>query len=79
MGAQLVRPDIRQSSRRDRSLNSRTSTTPAMASAKTMINPINAADLRWSASSSPCSDWLFISFAKRSFGLRSAADNSPAR
>ena len=52
IGAQLVRPDIRQSSIRDRSLSSRTSTTPAIASAKMMINPISAADLRWSVSSS---------------------------
>jgi hypothetical protein len=46
IGAQLVRPDIRQSSSADFWRSSRTSHTPAMASAKMMINPISAADLR---------------------------------
>ena len=49
-----MRPAIRQSSIRDRSLSSLTSTTPAIASARMMINPMSAADLRWSAPSSLC-------------------------
>lgn len=75
IGAQFVRPDIRQSSRRDRSLSSLTRTTPAIASARMIINPISAADLRWSAPSSPRSDRLSI-------GLLMALlfeDNSPDR
>jgi hypothetical protein len=63
IGAQFVRPDIRQSSSRDRSLSSRTSRTPAIANAKIMIKPISAADLRSSASRSPSPELLFISMA----------------
>jgi len=63
IGAQLVRPDIRQSSSADFSLSSRTSHTPAIANARMMINPISAADLRWSASSSPFWD-RFIDLPK---------------
>jgi hypothetical protein len=46
-----------------------------MASARMMINPISAADLRWSAPSSPCSDRLSIGLL---IGLL-YEDNSPDR
>ena len=66
IGAQLWRPDIRQSSSRDFSLSSRTITTPAMASARIMIKPIRADDRRWSAPSSSFPERWFIRLPKRS-------------
>jgi hypothetical protein len=65
IGAQLWRPDIRQSSSRDFSLSSRTITTPAIANARMMIKPIRADDLRWSPPSSLSPDRLFIAVPKK--------------
>src|SRR5271154_2240114 len=60
IGAQLVRPDIRQSSSLDSAPRSRTSTIPAIASDSTTTKPISAAVLRSSVSRSSFSKRLFI-------------------
>lgn len=64
MGAQLLRPDIKQSSIVDSLIRPRTNTTPTIAKLSTMINPISAAVRLASASGSRSSKRLFISLPK---------------